>query len=98
MNRLACPGIQTPAESRTPGLTATDVTILVSVADAKSTTPFHRSRLSTPLKPDGGDDGAGSAPAKYIVFAHAAHSDVSRSKCRREPAKLSVRKINRRAV
>ena len=67
---MACPGIQTPAASRTPGLIAIDVTILVSVAAAKSTTPFHRSRLSTPLKPDGGEDGAGSASAKYIVFAH----------------------------
>src|SRR5688572_7709490 len=67
--RPAWLGVQMPAASRVPGLTANDVTIGVSTALAKSTTARHCARLRTDWKPGGGAGGALSVSAKYVVFA-----------------------------
>src|SRR5260370_5570468 len=40
----------------------------------------------------------GPRPKSNRIRPRAAHADVRRSQCRREPAKLAVRKIDRRPV
>src|SRR5581483_3047986 len=67
----ACSGCQTPLRSRAPGLVENEVTICAFTARAKSMTPFHCARVSTPLKPCGALGGGGeSASWKYTLFAH----------------------------
>src|ERR1700676_4283329 len=67
---VASTGVQTPAASRTPTPVAKELTSLASIACAKSITPFHCGRVSTPPNPAGGTFGAGVSESwKYVVFA-----------------------------
>src|SRR4051794_17855625 len=50
---FACVGVQTPAGLRVPALVANEVTSSAFTACAKSMTPFHSFRVSTPLNPAG---------------------------------------------
>ena len=52
--------VHSPAASRTPALVANEVTISASTALAKSTTPFHSERVSTPPNPAGAATGGPS--------------------------------------
>ncbi len=87
------------APSRTPVPVATDVTSSPSTLAAKSITPRHWPRVSTPPKPGGARDGGGASESWKVdrICPGPAHPDIGGTERRGELAQALVRQVDRGA-